>query len=71
MNIIFFGNADFSSTALKYLFNKKVYIQTVITNPNKRIGRGLKYSETPVKALCKKMNHKFNEIKLLFIIPDA
>ena len=62
MNIIFFGNADFSCTALKYLFNKKVNIQTVITNPDKRIGRGLKYSETPVKTLCKKTNHKFNEI---------
>ena len=62
MNIIFFGNADFSCTALKYLFNKKVNIQTVITNSDKRIGRGLKYSETPVKTLCKKLNLKFNEI---------
>ena len=49
MNIVFFGNPHFASNALNSLIEKKYNINLVVTNPDKKMGRGLKYDSTEVK----------------------
>ena len=49
MNIVFFGNPHFASNALNSLIEKKYDINLVVTNPDKKMGRGLKYNSTELK----------------------
>ena len=50
MKIVFFGNPEFAATSLEHLnsFNN-VTIELVITNPDKKMGRGLIQKMSPVK----------------------
>jgi len=59
MNIVFFGSSEFAVESLnKLLLNKAYNILCVVTQPDKKQGRGLKLSHTLVKdaALKNKLN---------------
>lgn len=53
MKLVFFGNPKFASDSLEYLLKNKHKIELVITNPDKKSGRGLNYQETEVKKTAK------------------
>ncbi|UCG77913.1 MAG: methionyl-tRNA formyltransferase [Nitrospirota bacterium] len=52
MSIIFFGTPDFSVPTLNALINNKEDISLVVTQPDKRSGRGKGVSSPPVKAVA-------------------
>lgn len=52
MKIIFFGSSDFSIPALKACCDASHDIVLVITTPDQKKGRGLKYGATVVKTFC-------------------
>lgn len=49
MNIVFMGSPDFAIPSLENLYNSEHTIKAVVTNVNKRRGRGGLTSPTPVK----------------------
>ena len=54
MKIVFFGSGDFAVPALKYLINhKEVELSAVVTQPDRRSGRGLGVRSTEVKDCVK------------------
>ena len=64
MNIVFFGNPLFSSKCLEHLNNiQNINIKLVVTNTDKRMGRGLHLKSTPVKKTALKYSNKFLEIE--------
>lgn len=48
MKIIFMGTAEFAVPSLNLIFEKKYNIVTVITQPDKKAGRGMKLTPPPV-----------------------
>jgi methionyl-tRNA formyltransferase len=54
MKIVFFGTGDFGMPALKKLLNSGHDIAAVVTQPDKRKGRGWKVQPTPIKAILEK-----------------
>ena len=58
MKIVFFGNPKFASDSLDYLINNGVDIDLVITNKDKRSGRGLNLRQSEVKKIA--LKHKCN-----------
>lgn len=60
INIIFFGNTDFSNPTLLEC-NNHFNLKAVVTNPSKKMGRGQKILDTPVMQLAKEKN--FNIIE--------
>ena len=60
LNIIFFGNTDFSNPTL-LACNESFNLKAVITNKSKKMGRGQKILDTPVMNLAKEKN--FNIIE--------
>ena len=76
MKIVFFGNGDFGIPSLDFLFKEKnVSLLSVVTNPPKRAGRGLKARNTKIHDFCIKskinitLNDNLNDIdfKLLLL----
>ncbi len=67
MNIIFFGNGDFSLKSLEYLHASKLHnIVLAVTNKVKKQGRGLKQTNTPIARYSINNNinlYKTNNIK--------
>ena len=51
INIIFFGNTDFSNPTL-LACKKKFNLKAVVTNKSKKMGRGQKILDTPVMTLA-------------------
>ena len=52
IKIIFFGNTEFSNPVL--IKCAEYYnVCSVVTNPSKKMGRGQKFVDTPVKILAK------------------
>ncbi len=49
MNIIFMGTPDFAVPTLEKVYNQGVNISLVVTQPDKRRGRGKRVKSTPVK----------------------
>ena len=49
MNIIFMGTPDFAVESLKKIYESGHHVQAVVTNPDKPVGRNMKYMPTPVK----------------------
>ena len=49
MKIVFMGTPDFAKESLKAIYEKEYNIELVVTNPDKKQGRGMKFVETPVK----------------------
>ena len=60
INIIFFGNTDFSNPTL-LACNEKFNLKAVVTNKSKKMGRGQKILDTPVMTLAKEENLKIIE----------
>jgi len=56
MNIIFFGSSNFSVPALKALLASKHKISCVVTQPDRKKGRGLHLAETAVKEVACEAN---------------
>ena len=62
MNIIFFGNPEFAATSLVHLSTfKNINIELVITNPDKKMGRGLTPKMSSVKETALKLSLKILE----------
>ena len=58
MRIVFMGTPDFAKESLEAVYNGGYEILTVVTNPDKKQGRGMKLKPSPVKefALEKGLN---------------
>ena len=56
MKIVFFGTPSFASIILNNLINKNIEVKAVVTNPDKKSGRGKKINKSPVKILAEKYN---------------
>ena len=52
MDIIFFGSSNFAVASLKALLNTAHKISCVVTQPDRKKGRGLQIAETPVKKVA-------------------
>jgi len=68
INIIFFGNTDFSNPTL-LACNNSFNLKAVVTNKSKKMGRGQKILDTPVMTLAKEENLKIIPFDLLAYIP--
>lgn len=53
MKIVFMGTPDFARESLEALYNTKNEIELVVTNPDRKKGRGMKVIESPVKEFAK------------------
>lgn len=53
MKIVFMGTPDFARESLEALYNTKNKIELVVTNPDRKKGRGMKVIESPVKEFAK------------------
>jgi len=63
MNIVFFGNPDFAAKSLEYLNDfDDVNILSVVTNSDKKMGRGRKLNSTSVKLKAQLLGNKIIEI---------
>ena len=65
MKLVFFGNPKFASDSLEFLINKNYNIELIITNPDKKQGRGQKLSPSNVKLIANKYKQKVFEINSL------
>ena len=53
MKVVFMGTPDFARESLEALYNTKNEIELVVTNPDRKKGRGMKVIESPVKEFAK------------------
>ena len=58
LKLIFFGTPDFAVYSLKEIYNSHFTIKCVVTNPDKKSGRGRKINASPVKNFCIENNIK-------------
>jgi methionyl-tRNA formyltransferase len=58
MNIVFFGSSNFSILSLEALAESEQRISCVVTQPDRRQGRGLHYASTPVKSIAQARGFK-------------
>ena len=57
MNIVFFGNGDIGVPSLDKIHKSAdINLLSVVTNPPKKAGRGLKIKTTPVHQFCTDCN---------------
>ena len=63
MNVVYFGNPSFSADVLELLVKSNINITTVVTNKDKRGGRGMHMFPTPVKSYSLKNNLKCIEVE--------
>ena len=54
MKLVFFGNTDFSNICLRKILQSSHQVLSVVTNPDKKKGRGQKFFQTPVKVTAAK-----------------
>ncbi|MDD2752498.1 MAG: methionyl-tRNA formyltransferase [Candidatus Omnitrophica bacterium] len=58
MKIVFFGSSHFAAPALEALLRKKYDVSLVVTQPDKKSGRGLHLSGTVIKSVAEKFSVK-------------
>lgn len=58
MKVLFMGTPDFALESLKSIYDAKYEIIGVVTNPDKKKGRGMKVSYSPVKEYALEKNLK-------------
>ncbi|MDP3732029.1 MAG: methionyl-tRNA formyltransferase [Candidatus Omnitrophota bacterium] len=58
MNIVFFGSSHFAVASLKALKNSGHKVSCVVTQPDKKQGRGLSIGATAIKELAREFNLK-------------
>lgn len=61
LNIVFMGTPDFARDSLKALVENHHNILTVVTNPDKPKGRGMKMIPSPVKEYAESQNLKIEQ----------
>ena len=64
--IIFFGTPDFAVKSLSDLIKLELNVIAVITNPDKKSGRGKKITFSPIKIFCLEKKIKILQPKHLF-----
>ena len=64
--IIFFGTPDFAVRSLSDLIKLKLNVIAVITNPDKKSGRGKKITFSPIKIFCLEKKIKILQPEHLF-----
>ena len=52
LKLIFFGTPDFAVYSLKEIYKSHFTVKCVVTNPDKKSGRGRKLNTSPVKNFC-------------------
>ena len=65
MKIVYMGKPEFSKTCLNELIKNNFDIRLVITNEDKKTGRGMKQMKTPVKILAEENNIEVYQPKSL------
>ena len=65
MKIVYMGTPEFSKTCLNELITNNFNIRLVITNEDKKTGRGMKIMKTPVKILAEENNIEVYQPKSL------
>ena len=60
LKLVFFGTPDFAVHSLNEIYNSNFVIECVVTNPDKKSGRGRKINKSAVKKFCLE-----NDIKTL------
>ena len=65
MKIVYMGTPEFSKTCLNELITNNFNIRLVITNEDKKTGRGMKQMKTPVKILAEENNIEVYQPKSL------
>ena len=58
LKLIFFGTPDFAVYSLKEIYKSHFTVKCVVTNPDKKSGRGRKINTSPVKNFCIENNIK-------------
>jgi len=58
LKLIFFGTPDFAVHSLNEIYKSDFILECVVTNPDKKSGRGRKITKSAVKNFCKKKNIK-------------
>ena len=58
MKIVFMGTPDFAKESLEAVYNAGFEILTVVTNPDKKQGRGMKFKSSPVKEFAEEKGLK-------------
>ena len=65
MKIVYMGTPEFSRTCLNELIINNFDIRLVITNEDKKTGRGMKQMKTPVKVLAEESSIEVYQPKSL------
>ena len=58
MNIVFMGTPDFAKKSLEYIYNSGYNVLGVVTNPDKKKGRGMRLVPSEVKEFAVEKNLK-------------
>ncbi len=58
LKLVFFGTPDFAVHSLKEIYNSDFVLECVVTNPDKKSGRGRKINKSAVKNFCLENNIK-------------
>ena len=58
LKLVFFGTPDFAVHSLKEIYNSNFVLECVVTNPDKKSGRGRKINNSAVKNFCLENNIK-------------
>ncbi len=58
MNIVFMGTPDFALETLKAIYNSGHNILAVVSQPDKPVGRGMKFQKTPTKEFAEEKGIK-------------
>ena len=58
LKVVFFGTPDFAVHSLKEIYNSNFVLECVVTNPDRKSGRGRKINKSAVKNFCLKNNIK-------------
>ena len=58
LKIVFFGTPDFAVHSLKEIYDSNFVLECVVTNPDKKSGRGRKISRSAVRNFCSDNNIK-------------
>ena len=58
LKIVFFGTPDFAVYSLKEIYNSSFILECVVTNPDKKYGRGRKMNKSAVSNFCLDNNIK-------------
>lgn len=65
LKLIFFGTPNFAVQILNEICNSNFVLECVVTNPDKKSGRGRKINKSPVKDFCLENNIKILHPKSL------